>query len=695
MSALPPYRIRAVHLTAVWAYAVGQPVFSLLQANPEFLVVRGATRAEVIAFASILTFVPPFVAFGCEWLLSRLSTRAADALHLVFLGVFLVPLVMLILKKLGGDSAWIVFAAALAALGIVIAYVRWRQVRLLFTLSVSLAAIGLVLFVARVPLVTEDVAGAQVEVPHKVPVVLVVLDELPITSLTTQSGEIDRARYPNFARLADQSTWYARATTVHEHTTAAVPSILTGKLPRAGELPTLAHHPENLFTLLGESHRLRATEPMTYLCPQRYCPRVQKPLVERLPGLFSDAQIGFLHQVLPTPLARGLPSVSDRWGGFSKERILVASEVQDVVEVVKVPGVFGSQPREFAEFLTNVDPAPQPTVDFLHVVLPHTPWQFFPSGRSYGDTPVTIGLAPGRPWSDRPFLVRQALQRHLLQVGYTDRLLGKLLRTLERTGLYDDALVIVVADHGISFQPGDTARTTTEQSIAEIAGVPLIIKFPQQKKGRVDLRAARTIDVLPTVADVLGVKLPWTVHGRSLLHRWAGPRSVAVRRRDGTVVRASASDVQRGLGVAQRRKEVFGPSWKSLLAVGLPKQFSGRDVGSTRMTAGLDAHVSFDFADLYEHVDTSSSFLPARITGRVEGIEVSPNQNLALAVNDRVVAATRCFRIDGVQRFSVLVPETAFRDGFNRLELLSVEGTRSAPRFVRIGQNQSAEHEPG
>ncbi len=51
MSALPPYRIRAVHLTAVWAYAVGQPVFSLLQANPEFLVVRGATRAEVIAFA--------------------------------------------------------------------------------------------------------------------------------------------------------------------------------------------------------------------------------------------------------------------------------------------------------------------------------------------------------------------------------------------------------------------------------------------------------------------------------------------------------------------------------------------------------------------------------------------------------------------------------------------------------------------
>ncbi len=91
MSALPSYRLRAVHLTAVWAYAVGQPVFSLLQANPEFLVVRGATRGEVIAFASILTFVPPLVAFAFEWLVSRVSRPAADVLHLLFVGVFLVP----------------------------------------------------------------------------------------------------------------------------------------------------------------------------------------------------------------------------------------------------------------------------------------------------------------------------------------------------------------------------------------------------------------------------------------------------------------------------------------------------------------------------------------------------------------------------------------------------------------------------
>ena len=51
---LDSYRVRAVHLVALWAYAVSQPVFSLLEGNPEFLVVRGSTRAEVAIFALLL-----------------------------------------------------------------------------------------------------------------------------------------------------------------------------------------------------------------------------------------------------------------------------------------------------------------------------------------------------------------------------------------------------------------------------------------------------------------------------------------------------------------------------------------------------------------------------------------------------------------------------------------------------------------
>jgi hypothetical protein len=692
MSALPSYRLRAVHLVAVWAYAVSQPIFSLLQGNPEFLVVRGATRSEVIAFALLLTLVPPLAAVLCEWLVSRVSRSAGDVLHLVFLGAFFVPLGMLILKKVGADSTAIVFVASTVAVAVVAAYLRWRAVRSFFTLSTSLAFIGLVLFVARAPLVTEDLAGARVRVTHKNPVVVLVLDQLPLTSLTTPAGDIDGVRYPNFARLAHGATWYPRTTTVHDSTTSAVPAIVTGKLPRRGALPALTYHPENLFTLLGEAYHLNVHESLTYLCPKRYCPRKTAPMLRRLEGLFSDVRIAFLHHVLPTSLTGGLPRFDDRWRGFSKDRILAASESNDIFKILA--GRPLSQPQEFADFLADISPnEPGGTLHFVHLLLPHSPWRFLPSGRNYGQSPGTLGLAQGLFWSDHPWLVRQGLQRHLLQVGYTDTLLGQLLRRLKRSGLYDRALVVVVADHGASFAAGGKLIAVSRENIADIAPVPLLIKFPQQKTGRVDPRAVRTIDILPTIADVLGVTLPWSVDGHSLLEAWVEPTDVSVGSFDGTIVQASSSEMERGMEATLGRKAVFGSTWDSLLATGLPRHLVGLEVGSLLEPAAAGARIDFDEEELFAHVDTSSSFVPARITGTVRGIQISPDRALAVAVNGRIAAATRCFRIEGEQRFSALVPETAFRDGFNRVELVSIEGTLAVPRFTRLGHNGAA-HPP-
>ena len=687
MNVLPSYPLRAVHLTAVWAYAVSQPIFSLLQGNPEFLVVRGATRSEVIAFALLLTLVPPLVAVACEWLVSRVWKPAGDFLHLLFLGAFVVPLGMLILRKLGIDSMAIVLVAALVATGVVAAYLRWRPVRLLFTLSVSLAVIGLVLFVARAPLVTDDVAGAQITVPNKIPVVVLLLDEFPTTSLMTSAGEIDAVRYPNFARLAHDATWYPRATTVHESTTSAVPAILTGKLPRGRGLPTLAHHPDNLFTLLGTSYRLRVTESVSYLCPRRYCPRPRDPIATRLRGLFSDVRVAFLHQVLPTSLKEGLPLLDDRWGDFTKERILAAGNQEELFEAARDRPL--TRPQEFASFLGGISrDEPAGTLHFLHLLLPHTPWSFFPSGRSYGETQLPVGLAPGLWWSDHPWLIRQAFQRHLLQVGYTDMLLGQLLRRLERSGLYDRALVVVVADQGVHFRAGEKSRNVSRENIADIAPVPLFIKFPEQSRGRVDSRAVRTIDILPTVAHLLRVRLPWAVDGHSLLAKWREPADVSVGKVDGSAVRASFREIEHGKTITLRRKAVFGPSWDSLLATGLNHSLLGMPVGSTRALTASGAHVRFDNEHLFTDVDTSSSFLPARITGTVQGVRIPPDRALAVALNGRIAAPTRVFLIKGELRFSALMPESYFRDGFNKVELMSIEGGAHTPRITRIGVNR-------
>jgi hypothetical protein len=187
------------------------------------------------------------------------------------------------------------------------------------------------------------------------------------------------------------------------------------------------------------------------------------------------------------------------------------------------------------------------------------------------------------------------------------------------------------------------------------------------------------------------VRLPWTGDGRSLLEKWAGPTSVGVGKVDGTFVRASQGEMERGMEATLHRKAVFGSTWDSLLATGLPRHLVGLEVGSLPEPAAAGAHVRFDNEELFAHVDMSSSFVPARITGTVEGIRIPSDRALAVAVNGRVAAATRCFRVKGEQRFSALVPEAVFRDGFNRVELLAIEGTPSAPRLIQIGQNGEAQ----
>jgi hypothetical protein len=51
----------------------------------------------------------------------------------------------------------------------------------------------------------------------------------------------------------------------------------------------------------------------------------------------------------------------------------------------------------------------------------------------------------------------------------------------------------------------------------EIIPIPMFVKLPGQKEGRADDRNVENIDLLPTIADVLGIEIPWKPDGISLL----------------------------------------------------------------------------------------------------------------------------------------------------------------------------------
>ena len=497
-----PWWLAGLHLLVLWSFAVAQPLFDLLGKNGEFFAARGSTRWDAIVFAVVLLFVPPAILLGLEYLFGR-------SLRWVVHAVFVAGLVALfVLQAIRGSSApgWLLVAVAVAfGAGAAELYLRAGAARLALTVLAPAPLLFLALFlfhsdVSRLSLSTET-AQAAGERAHA-PIVLVAFDELPVNSLLDAHGRIDAVRFPNFARLARGSTWFEHTTTVGEGTTHAVPAILTGRFPKAGEFPVYTDHRQNLFTLFGGATQLHVADQETHLCPPSLCPNLEGSLGHRTASLAEDTGVVYLHELLPDDLTGGIPSIANGWGNFLQD----ASGHND-------PG------RIDPAFLRSLRPQASSSLWYLHLMLPHSPWTYLPSGERY-DVRAAPGWGSDEVWNANQAAVDQYWQRHLLQLGYADLVLGRLLDRLRATGLYDRAVLVVTADHGVSFRAGQKRRPLSEANREDIAYVPLFVKTPGQRRGRIAAVSARTTDIFPTLAGASGVRIPWRVDGHSLL----GPR---------------------------------------------------------------------------------------------------------------------------------------------------------------------------
>jgi hypothetical protein len=347
-------------------------------------------------------------------------------------------------------------------------------------------------------------------------VLFVVFDEFPLAALLDGAGAINDRRFPGFGELSRRSTWYSRATTVAPWTNLAVPALLSGKMPVFPA--TASHYSHNVFAMLEPTHRLVPHEVVTNMCRGRACGRGSE-----IGQLFDDASILYLHTLLPNgPAARFLPSVEGRWANFrGRDDFEVAVGTQ--------PG--DSESRRFESLLAELEAGEdgRPHAWIAHFLLPHTPLRHLPGGDIYDTRSEVAGTdegasGPGRYWGDDRAPVDVARQRTLLQARYVDSLVGRLMDALDEAGLAADTMMVVTSDHGVTFQPGNTRGAPyADVSAPDIMPVPLFVSYPGQKSGVVDDRHAQTIDVVPTIADVLDVDLPssWRFDGRSLL----GPRA--------------------------------------------------------------------------------------------------------------------------------------------------------------------------
>jgi hypothetical protein len=709
----PSLFLGAAHLAALWALAFLQPMLALLGDNPEFFIARGNTTSQIIIYALSLAIVPPLAGLGIEAIAQRFGDLARWRVHLFLMWLVGSALALQSIKRSidGWPAGIILLLAALAAAAGAYAYDRWKFPRAFMDVLTPAPVIILLFFflfsdTSKLILPKEQPEPAEVTVGNPAPVVMVMFDEFPTASLMDADGRIDGTRYPAFAEVAADSTWYRNASARGAYTPLGVPAILTGRTPDHEDLPIASDHPRSLFTLLGNSYRMRVFESSTRVCPDDLCPRSKgdSGSSDGLGDLFADLEVVSRHLLLPQSMRRNLPDISKTFGEFTNEtEDLGESEGSAEADTGATGGEAIVQPertgqgsarrlgRAFAgqsnddvidsvdRFARGITGGAEPVLDLIHVEKPHYPWRHIPDGQRYTNiTGEWSGLLPNDgPWMAPPHVVDIALQRHLLEVGFTDTLLSRIVNRLKRQGLWDEALVVVTADHGVAFQSKVDRRTAVPENLGEIASVPLFIKAPGQDRPEIEDDHVCVTDILPEVADLLEIDdFPWEVEDcpadkATVLNSPAGEASVPVT----TMVRQRDAQVD-------RIQRVFGTGvgWGPTYRFGPHRDLIGRKVANLNAIQELGKYrVLPDRRNSAKEFDPDSTSLLALLQRGLTK-RFGEDKVLAVAVDGRIQAVGWTFK-DGSGRgpgYSILLPPESRKAGFNLVDIYLVEenGTR-------------------
>ncbi len=169
----------------------------------------------------------------------------------------------------------------------------------------------------------------------------------------------------------------------------------------------------------------------------------------------------------------------------------------DAIEVRPDVGLGGLQ-RAGGETLERVLPwlaetASKPFFLFFHIYEPHTPY------------------TPPEPYASRYPSPYDG------EIAAADAIIGRLVAELERLGVYDRAIIVLLSDHG----EGLGEHGEDEHGLflyRESLQVPLLLKLPGGARGGERVKApAQLIDVAPTLLGLVGRPVPPSLHGTSLV----------------------------------------------------------------------------------------------------------------------------------------------------------------------------------
>ena len=326
------------------------------------------------------------------------------------------------------------------------------------------------------------------------PVILITIDTLRADRLSSY-GSL-RVKTPHIDRLAAEGIRFTNASTTVPFTLPAHSSIMTGLYPPSHGVR------ENVGYVLGTDHptlaeSFRAAGYRTggfvsaFVLDARWgIGRGFDTYVDDFDlDAMAGANLGSVQRAGPETIAHALEWLDERRDGSRDEPLAEA-----------VP----SNGRDGETRGTTEQP---PFFLWLHLFDPHDPYEPPEPFRSQYE---------GRPYDG--------------EVAYTDSLIGDFRNALEQRGLFDEAIVVLTADHGEGL--GDHGESHHGFFVYDsTVHVPLIVRLPGGVEGsRVVAEAVSHVDIAPTLTELADLDGGGVVQGRSLLLSMAGMDDPAAER---------------------------------------------------------------------------------------------------------------------------------------------------------------------
>jgi iduronate 2-sulfatase len=121
-------------------------------------------------------------------------------------------------------------------------------------------------------------------------------------------------------------------------------------------------------------------------------------------------------------------------------------------------------------------------------------------------------------------LRRQCVQAYYASISFMDAQVGRVVDSLDRSGLTDSTIIVFTSDHG--YHMGEHGLWQKMSLFEESARVPLIIVAPgTSRKGAVVKTPVSHLDLYPTLAALTGVTTPVNLQGQSLVPMLKDPNS--------------------------------------------------------------------------------------------------------------------------------------------------------------------------